>query len=155
MLKMQLLGSWKSISNLKKKKSISFSQVKTRDNPWLMLMQAPVGLQNPCAAVARGLEKLPLPAQGMCWLWVQYGDEKGGVLLKGFILAHVTSCPAFPCCQQEIGITADPHCWLGWGGWESPEAVGGGRLLYISCLLPSSLLKGMDKLANFKGYSNL
>lgn len=29
---------------------------------------APFGLQNPSAAVARGLEKLPLPAQSMCWL---------------------------------------------------------------------------------------
>lgn len=78
-----------------------------------MPMPALGRLQEPSAAAARGLEKLPLPPQGMCWLRVQHENENGGVFLKGFLWAHVTACPAFPCCQQEVRITADPHCWLG------------------------------------------
>lgn len=76
-----------------------------------MLVQAPVRVQNPSAAAARGLENLPLASQGMCWLRVQHENENGGVFLEGFIWALVTACPAFPCCQQEGGITAYPQ-WI-------------------------------------------
>lgn len=40
-------------------------------------------------------------------------------------------------------------------GGEGAPGCEGRRLLYISCLFPSSPGKGMDKLANFMGYSNL
>lgn len=62
---MQHLGSWRrSIGNQNEKNIFFFLEPQTRDNPCLLLMQVPLGLCNPSAAVARGLEMLALPSRG-------------------------------------------------------------------------------------------
>lgn len=108
------------------------------------------------ACVEMGGEGRQQRAEGSALLRRLSADENGSTFLQGFSSACVTSCLggfSLLLAGSQDYNWSPLQAGLRW--IREPWGCEGRRQLYISFFSPSSLVKGMDKLVNLKGYSNL